>query len=137
MLKIVCDTNVLISALIFPGSKPDKIIQKIAVQKFIHMTSPDILGELKRILKVKFKSTEAEAENSVQFISDISTMIYPIERVDFIKNDPDDNKILECAETGKANQIVSGDKKHLLPIERYKQIEMIAPAEFCKAQMIF
>lgn len=49
-----------------------------------------------------------------------------------VKNDPSDNKILECAITAEADYIVTGDKNHLLPLKRYKNTKIVSPSEFLR-----
>lgn len=50
----------------------------------------------------------------------------------YYKNDPSDNRILECAITAEADYIVTGDKNHLLPLKRYKNIRILSPSEFLR-----
>ena len=59
-------------------------------------------------------------------------MIKPERRISIIKQDEDDNRILECAIEGKAEYIISGDEHHLLPLNEYQGIKILSPAEFLK-----
>jgi uncharacterized protein len=129
-LKIVCDTNVLISALVFSGGLPDKILRAILANRLVHFISPDLLGELVLVLQKKFRLPPAERVRIVELITDNSTMVYPVERLALIKSDPTDNRVLECAVEARAQFLVSGDKKHLLPLIRVKQVRIVSPAEF-------
>jgi predicted nucleic acid-binding protein len=60
-----------------------------------------------------------------------STIIKPKTRLSIVKEDHDDNKIIECAVTGKADYIITKDK-HLLKIKNYKGIKIITPREFLR-----
>jgi len=56
----------------------------------------------------------------------------PTQRVDVIKEKEDDDRILECALEGKAQYVISGDKRHLLPLKEYQGIRILPPTEFLK-----
>ena len=74
-MRVVLDTNVLVSALAFPGSKPDQVlalVRRNALQLFV---SPFILSELDRVLRVKFKFSARQAAERVAFIRSIATRI--------------------------------------------------------------
>ncbi|MBI4374683.1 MAG: putative toxin-antitoxin system toxin component, PIN family [Deltaproteobacteria bacterium] len=114
-MKIVLDTNVIISGFLFPGGAPDKIVRAVLAGTFQNATSPDLLTELKRVLKKKFHLPEAKLGSMVNLIAEASEIVYPLERLDVIKSDLSDNRVLECAETAKAAIIVTGDTKHLTP----------------------
>ena len=127
---IVCDTNVLISAFIFPGGWPDKIVRGVIEGRLSHATSPDILSEFKKILIKKFKLSIEKIEEIIILIQDSSDLVYPTDRLSIIKVDPADNRILECGMTAKADYIVTGDKKHLLSLKKYKEIQIVSPQQF-------
>jgi putative PIN family toxin of toxin-antitoxin system len=130
-VKFVCDTNVLISGLCFPGGLPDKIIRSFLTGRFVHATSPDIMSECKRVLQKKMFWSDVQATELIQLISETSELVYPIERFSIIKKDETDNRVLECAATAGADFIVSGDKKHLLPLRRLQKIKILSCRDFC------
>jgi len=68
---------------------------------------------------------------SVGKIISISKIVEPLEKLDVVKEDPDDNKILECAKEGKVDYIVTQDK-HLLKLKSFEGIEILNPCEFLK-----
>lgn len=131
-MRIVCDTNVLISGFLFPGSIPDKIIRATFSRRFIHLTSPDILTELRRVFEIKFELLPKKIEWIIELIVNNGELIYPSERLSVIAEDEADNRILECAVFGKATHIVSGDKHHLLPLKQYKSIDILSPRQFAE-----
>src|SRR3989344_3266179 len=115
--KVVLDTNVLISALIF-GGKPKKILINSKEKKVKAFISAPILLELAKKLDSKFSWKEERIKETVGILPKFMTVIYPAARLNLVKKDPSDNKILECAFEAKANYIVTGDK-HLLEIKEF------------------
>ena len=130
---IVCDTNVLISATLFPGSPPDEVIQ-LAREGFIDLaSSPEILSEFKRVLREKFNTPKEEIKEITECIEGIAVIVKPIRKINLIKQDPTDNKILECALKAEADYIISGDTKHLQPLKEFQGIPILSPAKFLAA----
>lgn len=129
-MTIICDTNVLVSALAFPGGIPDKILKSIFSGRVRHATTPDILTELKRVLLEKIALEEKDAERSVTLIVRNSQLVYPRERLSVIKSDESDNRLLEAVEASSASYLVTGDKKHLLPLKNYKSCLILSPRDF-------
>lgn len=131
MLKIVADTNIFISALCF-GGEADKVLSIIRKEKYKLFISSFILKEIKGVLENKFKWDNQKLNSVIKQIRFRSRLIAPKIKISKIKNDDTDNRILECAAECGANYIVSGDKKHLLPLKLYNNINIISPAEFIK-----
>jgi len=77
----------------------------------------------------KFKFTEEEKEDFLEIVLSYSILVEPEEEVEMIKEDPDDNKFLECSLKANADYMISGDQ-HLLGLRRFKSIEIISPKEF-------
>lgn len=127
---IVCDTNVLISALLFPGGAPDRVFQRIMAGRLQHATSPDILTELAGVLDRKFSHLADQVPAVVQLVRDVSELVYPALRLKVVADDPTDNRILECAVTAQAQFLVTDDRKHLLPLKTYEGIQIVSPRDF-------
>ena len=128
-MKVVLDTNVLVSALIFPGGPPE-IVYRMALERRIELvTSPVLLAELGRVLVDKFGWSVEHAEVAVAQIARVGTVVLPTERIDEITDDPADDRVLEAALTGDAELIVSGDR-HLLRLDRWRGIQVVRPADF-------
>ncbi len=127
---IVCDTNVLVSAILFPGGLPDKIVRGIFSGRFQHATSPDILTELKRVLGSKLGMGEDITKPFRELLVKNSRVVYPTERLSVVKEDETDNRILECAATADAQFLITGDQKHLLPLKNFQNIKIVSPREF-------
>jgi putative PIN family toxin of toxin-antitoxin system len=129
-MRIVLDTNVLISALAFPGSKPDLILSRIRRGEVELFASSFILAELDRILREKFHFRRSEAEARGRFIRTFAHLVEPTERISVVTAKDDDNRILECALAAQAEFLVTGDKKHLLPLKTYRNVSIVSPAQF-------
>ena len=129
-MRIVLDTNVLISALAFPGSKPDQILYRIRRGETELFISPFILSELDRVLREKFRFTKKEADVRVSAIRAIAHVITPRERITLVTANDDDNRILECVAAAQAEFLVTGDKEHLLPLGSYRGAKIVTPAQF-------
>ncbi|MCL4386577.1 MAG: putative toxin-antitoxin system toxin component, PIN family [Actinobacteria bacterium] len=125
MLRIVFDSNVYISALLFKGI-PAKILNMAFKNEIILITSGEIITETVRILREKFKWPEHNIDKFVRRLSDISVDIRPQIKLNVIKERESDNRVLECAVSGDASLIVSGDK-HLLKLKKYKNIPIVRP----------
>ena len=129
-MKIVCDTNILISATIFPGGPPDEVIGLARAKEVALFISPDIVTEFKKVLVLKFKHTEQEADERIARLTQISGMVYPKERVALIKRKDSDNRILECAIEADADYLITGDKRDLLPLREIGSARIITAAHF-------
>jgi len=128
MIKIVLDTNVFISALFWRGT-PYQIFKRILEGAFLNFTSPQILEELKRRLLDKFKLPPEKVKEFLEIIVFNSQIVSPKKKLNIVKKDPSDNKIIECALEAKASFIISGDE-HLLEIKESQGIKIISPKEF-------
>lgn len=125
---IVADTNILVSSVFWSGN-PYKIVQRGIEQETLIFTSRGILTELKRTLKRDFQISETEIEDIINAFVLFLHVVEPKEKIRFVKEDPKDDMILECAIAAKAEYIVSGDK-HLLKLKEYKGIKILSAREF-------
>ena len=127
-LKVVLDTNIYLSAILF-GGKPRKIISLAKDKKIDVIVSPKILLEVSNKLHSKFGWNEEQVKQVIKAIGKIASVVEPSKKLVIVKSDPSDNKILECAVDSKATFIVTGDK-HLLDIGKYKKITILSPEKF-------
>jgi len=126
MIRLVIDTNVFVSALISTRSIPALLLDE-AGKKYTLFISKEILGEVEEVIsRTKFGFSTQKISLAMEAILSFSEIINPEIKVDVIKSDPDDNKILECAIACKASYIVSGDS-HLLDLKEYGTIKIINP----------
>lgn len=125
-MRVVLDTNVLISATLWSGSVAQKLLFKLIKTESQIFSSIDILEEYKKVLERDFVYTENEVINILEKIVSFMTLVQPREKIDIVKNDPDDNKIIECALASAATYIVTYDK-HLLNLGEVRGIKIIKP----------
>jgi len=129
--KVVIDTNVFVSGLTFKG-KPRGVLDLIWKGGIEVYVSPFILKELEETLEEDFGWGRERIEAALNRIKGKAIQVQPKTKISVIKQKEDDNRILECAVEGKAQYIVSGDKRHLLPLKEYKGIKILSPAEFLR-----
>lgn len=127
-IRVVFDTNIFISAIIF-GGNPRQCLELSRTSEVELLLSRAILVELARKLRDKFLWNDSEIKELIEGILVFARLISEGEKIKIIK-DKADNRILECALKGKADFIVSGDKKHLLSLGKFKGIPIISAKEF-------
>lgn len=128
-LKVVLDTNIYISAILF-GGNPERI-RKLSKEKELEiLISEAIIAEVAEVLRKKFNWESWQISQIIDDIRETATLIIPDQTLSIAKKDEYDNRILECAVEGKAQYIVSGDKQHLLPLKEYQGVKILSPAEF-------
>ena len=132
-MRITVDTNVLVSSSFWYGDS-DIIMTKIENKEIELVLSKDIIEEFSRVLdydeiKNKIKNKNLEIKRTIEKIISISKIVEPKKNFDIIKEDPDDNKILECAFEGNVDYIITQDN-HLLRLKEFNKIKIITPEEF-------
>ena len=125
-MRVVFDTNVIVSALTFDGT-PRRLLNLARHGRFQLVLSPFILKEISRVLTKKFGWEAKTVIMTIQKLSSIANVAEPDIRINVIKSDEADNRILECGIAGDAALIVSGDTKHILPIKNYQGIKILSP----------
>lgn len=135
MKRITVDTNVLISATFWHGDS-EKIIDKAENKEVTLVLSKEILEEYNKVIeyeeiKEKIKNKDLEMKKAMLKIGAISEIVDVNSKVDVVKDDPDDNKIIECAIDGNSEFIITKDR-HLLKLKEYKGIKIFTPEEFLK-----
>jgi putative PIN family toxin of toxin-antitoxin system len=129
-MRIVVDTNVIVSALVF-GGLPRRVFEMVERGHCEFYYSTEIQSETRRVLRDKFGWDEQQLESYLPVLWSLGKRVTPGSRVDAVKEDPDDNRILECAIAAGADMIVSGDR-HLLKLAAFEQITMLTAREFLK-----
>lgn len=129
-MRVTLDTNILISATFWHGNE-SQIIKLAENGQITLVLSKAILSEFEEVLKTRFAkmATESEITEVIEKFISISHIVEPNIKVNIIKEDPEDNKILECAITGGVKYILSGDK-HLLNLKRIKTIKIVTSKNF-------
>jgi putative PIN family toxin of toxin-antitoxin system len=130
---IVLDTNVLISAIAF-GGRPREVLEKVISGTFAMAISAEMLAEFQGVLEGrKFRYPSAIVCTIVNELLAVSELVRPTMKVEQIKADPADNRILECALESRAACIVTGDR-HLLELGQFEGISILDVAAFLARQ---
>jgi len=132
-VRVVIDTNILISAIFWPG-KPKQLLNQVRRGDITFLTSQALLTELKAVLTREdkpFKLSEEEARRVLRSISGIAEIVQPHSSVTRCR-DETDNRVLECALDGRADWIITGDT-HLLELRSFEGIKITTVADFLRA----
>jgi uncharacterized protein len=125
----VYDTNVIVSAILKPGSIPASLVG-LAMEGSVRLIlSPAILEEYREVLKrPKFAFDPSTVDVFLHDLEKAAVMVHSTKRVRCALDEPD-NRILECAQAAKAHYLVTGNKKHF-PFPEFKGTKIVSPAEF-------
>ena len=127
-MRIVIDTNVLVSGVFF-GGFPRKILSSVVGQKITACATTEIINEYEAIVKEMIDRKQGHIDRAILTpLINAMEIIEPITHVEICR-DPDDNKFLGCAKDSQALYIVSGDKD-LLVIEKYENIQIMTAKDF-------
>lgn len=127
--KVILDTNILISALGWEGN-PKTIFNKVIDGEIELIISFKQIGELLRVMEYpKFKFTDEQKDKFLLILLAITTLVTTTSTIDIIKEDPDDNLILEPANEMKIDYIISGDE-HLLKLKEFKGAKIVTAKQF-------
>ena len=133
-MKIVVDTNVVISGVFF-GGFPGQILKAIASSKITACATMSIVDEYMEIVDEMISRKQGTLNRNILMpLINSLEMIEPKTHLE-ISRDPDDDKFIECAKDADALYIVSGDKD-LLTIEEYDGIQIITAKEFCDRYLV-
>ncbi len=129
--KVVLDTNVFISVLGWKGAS-QRIFNECIEGNLELLFSLEIFDEARRVLSYpKFKFSQTEIDEFLDQILEIGNLIESKVEINIIKDDPSDNKFLECAVTVGASYIISRDP-HILKIKEFKGIKILSPELFVR-----
>lgn len=131
---VVLDTNVIVSALLTSSGSPAKIIDLWEKNEFEVTVSIQLLHELEHTLTYpKINNYLKWSRQAIAFFLEhyakFANVVDPQFELEIIENDPDDNRVLECAVAGGASYIVTGDN-HLLNLKEYQGIMILPPVGF-------
>lgn len=129
-MKVVFDTNIVASATFWRG-KPFDCMVAWAEGKCEAVVSPAILAEYhETIEELRADYPSRTPVEWADALAESALLVFPADRVRGVTSDPDDEMFLECALAGEVDYIVTGDKKHLLPVREYEGIKIVDAAEF-------
>ena len=129
-MKIVVDTNVMISGIFF-GGFPQKVLKSIVSNENTACATTEIIDDNEEIVERMIQKKQGHLNANI-----LTPVLQNLELIETksivdICRDPDDNKFLGCAKDAKALYIVSGDED-LLVLKNYEDIDIITAKEFCQ-----
>lgn len=130
MLKVVVDTNVIVSAALYEKSLPALVLSLGLEGSVRFFVSPALLNEYEAVLKrPRFKLGHREVAELMEKIHRKAWIVAPTKRLKIIKEDEPDKRVLECAAKANADFIITGNKRHF-PFEELKGSKIVTPREF-------
>jgi putative PIN family toxin of toxin-antitoxin system len=131
-MKVVFDTNVVASASFWRGT-PFDCLAAWAQGRCEAVVSPALLAEYhETIEELRLEYPARKPVEWVNALTESAELIFPTERATGATPDPGDEMVLECALAAEADYIVTGDKKHLLPLREFHDIPIVSPADFLR-----
>ncbi len=128
-MRVVLDTNVIVSGLNFPGN--ERLVLELAVRgRFEFYLSTFILEEAAGVLGRKFAWDEERSSQALRTLSNAATVIYPRRLPEVVEGGHADNRILECAVEASADYLVTGDRRHLLPLGEHEGVRILNAPRF-------
>lgn len=126
--RVLCDTNVFVSAFI-AGGPPSRVVEA-AIEGRIELVLADpVLDELERVLTTKLGFTAERVRDITALLGELAAarVAAPTTGPEAITGDADDDLILACAVDADAQIIVSGDRRHLLPVGEHRGVRIVTP----------
>jgi putative PIN family toxin of toxin-antitoxin system len=130
-VKVVFDTNVLVSALVFPGGRGEAALLRVVEERDQLFFSKPILDELLGVLARKFSRDKEELSRVALLLSELGVAVRPRQKLRVVKDEPD-NRVLECALAGHVDAIVTGDQA-LLELREFRGVRIISLREYLEA----
>jgi putative PIN family toxin of toxin-antitoxin system len=132
-MNVVLDTNTVVSGSLWSGA-PRQVLDLARSSVIMLFTSPDLLAELADVLRRekfahRLEQAGVTADELVYGYAAVARTIRPAKIAPVILDDPDDDKVLACAKTAKAEIITSGDH-HLLSLKEYEGIQILPVNQF-------
>lgn len=129
MIRVVADTNIYISAIVFGGTCEEILaLARAGVMELFF--SPAIRDELRSVLRHTFEWPEPQVGEALAEVTALASLVRPSVRLSGILVCEQDHRILECALAAAADFLVTGDKKHLQSLQTFRGIPIVSPREF-------
>lgn len=132
MRRVVYDANVWFSSIVFPVPLPRAAIDLSRTGQVEAVTSEAIIDQVRRAL-ARIGWSRVDVTDAEVYLRQIAQVVAPTIVLTVTSAKPSDNRVLECAVAGAVGYIVSGDKKHLLPLGEFRGIRIVAPRDFVRA----
>ena len=128
-MRVVLDTNVIVSGLNFPGN--ERMVLELALRgRFELFLSWFILGEVSGMLTRKFGWDQERTIRAISVLQNAATIVEPPRLDEVIADCHADNRVMECAAAASADCLVTGDRRHLLPIGEHRGARIVNAPRF-------
>ena len=128
-MRVVLDTNVIVSGLNFSGN--ERIVLDLARRgRFDFYLSQFILDEVAGVLERKFGWSEERSAQAIRMLSDVATVVEPSQIPQVLESNEADNFILGCAAEASADYLITGDRRHLLPLGKHGNARILNASHF-------
>lgn len=131
-MRLVVDTNVLISALLAAASLPAELLVIWRAGRFDLLTTAEQLDELARVSRYRKIRERLPPAVAGRLVNDLRALAVTIDRLPVVdvSPDPDDNYLLALAAVGAADFLITGDKHHLLGLQTYQGTKIATVRDF-------
>ena len=129
-MRLVLDTNVYISAILFDGL-PELPVRLARANRITLLISEPIIAELIGVLRSKFAWTEQQLGDVEKELRTLASVIRTKSEMTVVSDDDADNRVLECAVDGRADLIISGDR-HLVKLGSFAGMRILSPRAFAE-----
>lgn len=131
-MRLVIDTNVLVSALLSPSSLPARMLVLWRAGRFGLLTAEDQVDELRRVTRYAKIQERLAPGQAGKLINDLRALAITMDALPSVdaSPDPDDNYLLAIAKAGSADFLVTGDKRDLLGIKSYAGTAIVTVRQF-------
>lgn len=129
MIRVVIDTNVVVSSNLVSAGPSAAILDLAASKRILMCVSSAVLAEYEEVLnRPRLKLSSARIQAALDIIRSASELIQPTRTITEIKKDDADNRFLECADAAGADYIITGNTKHFP--EQFENIKVVTPQRF-------
>jgi len=131
LLKAVLDTNVYFSAFSSTRGVPFELWRRAVRHEYVLLISPPMIRELADVLRTDLKWQERDIVAQLKLVVRTARIIEPKIAVSTVADDPDDDRILECAIAGNADLVVTYDR-HLTKLKEFQGVGIVRPVDFLR-----
>ena len=129
MIRVVLDANVWISSVLNAHSSPGTLVDVARDGQFEFIVSSQLTDQVRRHL-IRLGFSVGKVSDADVAMKEDAIVVEPQQTITVIAGKDSDNRILECTIEGKADFIVTGDTKHLLPLGTFQGVHIVTPREF-------
>ena len=128
-MRAVLDANIVISGLVFPGNER-QVLELARQGAFELYLSPFIMQEIAGVLRRKFEWSREQLTEALADLGDLATMVEPDTIAPVLEDNDPDNRVLACVASASADYLVTGDRRHLLPLEEHGDAKIVNSRQF-------